>query len=294
MKSVSKILLLLIVFNVSKAQAENTIGLKSALKQRIISIKAQYNDNSVHYIGPVECKLINLSKTVLKIKIEAGDLFEPEDTGCQTMMVVGEMLVSIKPGETVTAIPYGMCIEPRDRAGRTGLKYTFRENSNTKLMDIAKYLSTKKCNNFIGQEAVWCVADPKRDLLEINGYDSISRENLIAEVARITGKPLPDRKSLRQAYINYTAPLITETLGGSFEYKLSKTKKIHIAMFNAQGTVVRELYANAAEKAGVHKIKFEFDYTVYTDASYTIKLIADEEVMLTSIVDRDDEGWIEE
>lgn len=203
------------------------------------------------------------------------------------MMVVGDMFVTIKPGETIAVVPYGMCIEPHDRAGRKGLKYVFKENNNSKLIDIAKYINSKKCNDYVGQEAVWCVADPKRDLLDINGHDSVSRRNLIEVVAKITGRAMPDRKALRQGYENYTSPVIKETLGGSFEYNISKTKKIHIAMFNAQGTVVRELYANSAENPGSHKIKFEFDYTVYTDTSYTIKLIVDEEVMLTSIVDKD-------
>jgi len=65
MKSALSILLVAFVFNVSKAQSENSILLKSALKQRIISMKAQYNDRSIHYIVPVEVKLSNVSKTLL-------------------------------------------------------------------------------------------------------------------------------------------------------------------------------------------------------------------------------------
>ena len=65
-------------------------------------------------------------------------------------------------------------------------------------------------------------------------------------------------------------------------------------MFNSQGIVVREIYYNANEKPWVHKVNFEFDYTVFTDEYYDIKLIANEEVMLTSRVDRNNDKWEED
>ena len=41
-------------------------------------------------------------------------------------------------------------------------------------------------------------------------------------------------------------------------------------------------------------MNFEFDYTLYTDEYYDIKLIANEQVMLTSRVDRNNDNWEEE
>lgn len=275
----------------SFAQSQETLTLKDALKQHLITVNGQYNEKSVHYLRPVVLTIVSLVSRPLKLKIESGDLMEPADSNCQTMMVVRDTFFVIKQKSVIE--PHGMCIEPSDGAGRAGLKYTFKPNKNLKLIEIAKFINDNKYYDGIGQQAVWCVADKHKSLLDINGYDSASRLKLITGVAAITGRKMPSQSELKQGYENYVRKP-EETIGGSFEFKFSDTKKIHIAMFNARGIVVRELYYNANEKPGVHKINFEFDYTVYTDEYYDIKLIADEEVMLTSRVDRNEDNWIEE
>ncbi len=276
------------------SQNQETVSLKDALKQQLITVSGQYNEGSVHYLNPVVLTIISLTNKPIALKIESGDLMEPQDSNYQTMIITGNMIVKIKSRGTKNIEPYGMCIEPHDAAGRKGLKYIFKANRNPKLIEIARFVNENKYNDGVGQQAVWCVADKEKSLLEINGYDSVSRLKLITKVAKIIGKPVPDAKSLQQGYANYVQPKKTETIGGMFEFNFFETTKVHIAMFDAQGILVRELYYKPSEKSGVHKINFEFDYTVYTDEYYTIKLIANGEVLLTSKVDRSDDNWIEE
>ena len=285
---------ILFACNVAVAQNQETVSLKDALKQKLIAVSGLYNEGSVHYLNPVVVTIISLTQQPIALKIESGDLMEPQDSNCQTMMITGDMIVKIKSGETKNIEPYGMCIEPHDAAGRKGLKYMFKANRNQKLIEIARFINDNKYNDGVGQQAVWCVADKEKSLLEINGYDSVSRLKLISKVAKIIGKPIPAAKLLRQGFADYVQPKKTETIGGMFEFKFSETTKVHIAMFDAQGILVRELYYYPFEKPGVHKVNFEFDYTVYTDEYYTIKLIADDEVLLTSKVDRSDDNWEEE
>ena len=285
---------ILFASNSAFAQNQAAISIKDAIKQKLIAVSGVYNESSVHYLNPVVLTIISLTNQSIALKIESGDLMEPQDSNCQTMMITGDMIVKIKSGETKNIEPYGMCIEPNDAAGYKGLKYIFYKNRNPKLIEIARFIYDNKYNDGLGQQAVWCVADKEKSLLEINGYDSLSRLKLITKVAKIIGKPVPDAKLLRQGYADYVQPKKTETIGGMFEFKFSETTKVHIAMFDAMGILVRELYYNPSEKPGVHKIDFEFDFTVFTDEYYVIKLIANEEVLLTSKVDRSDDNWIEE
>ena len=275
------------------AQPNEQVSLKDAIKQKLVMVSGQYNEGSVHYLRPVVLALVSLVARLVKLKIESGDLMEPADSSCQTMMVVRDTFFVMKPKQKAVLQPFGMCIEPSDGAGRAGLKYKFIPNKNAKLIEIAKFINDNKYHDGVGQQAVWCVADMGKNLLNINGYDSVSRLKLITKVAAITEKKMPSKSELSQGYENYVRTP-QETIGGSFEFKFSDSKKVHIAMFNSQGIVVRELYYNANEKPGVHKVNFEFDYTVYTDEYYDIKLIANEEVMLTSRVDRNNDNWEEE
>jgi hypothetical protein len=286
-------LLITALCNNAFGQNEETLSLKEAINQKRIVLSGTYNENSVHYLRPVAITIISLFSRPFKLKIKSGDLFVPEDTACQTMMITGDTVLMVGAGATKKVTPFGMCIEPHDRAGTKGLAYSFKENRNPKLVEIAEFIFKNRFNDGVGQHAVWCVVNKDMNLLEINGYDSVSRKRLISKVAGITGKKMPDDKALRLGYHNYTQPTITESIGGTFEFKFSDTMNVHIAMFNALGTMVRELYYNPREKPGVKKVEFEFDYTQYTDEFYTIKLIANQEVYLTSQIDRKDDNWIE-
>ena len=275
-------------------QTDETFTLKEAIQQKRIAVSGTYNEHSVHYLRPVIITVVSLFAKPFRLKLKSGDLFIPEDTACQTMMLTADTSLMLAAMSTKKIIPLGMCIEPHDRSGFKDLKYRFKENKDLKLLEIAYYIFNHRLNDGVGQTAVWCVVNKEMDLLDINGYDSVKRVQLMAKVSKITGKKMPDPKMIRQGFYNYTQPKITESIGGSFEFKFSDTMDVHIAMFNSLGTMVRQLYYNPHEKPGVRKVEFEFDYTQYTDEFYTIKLIANQEVYLTSQIDRNDDHWIEE
>lgn len=65
--------------------------------------------------------ITNLSQQAIKLKIESGDLLEPVDSSYQTMVITGDLIVIIKPGETKKVEPFGMCIEPHDAHRGTSL-----------------------------------------------------------------------------------------------------------------------------------------------------------------------------
>ena len=294
MKRTLILLLITTFYHQTFGQAEETLSLKEAIQQKRIVVNGTYNNNSVHYLRPVVITIVSLFAKPIKLILKSGDLFVPEDTACQTMMITADTNLLVGAMSTKKITPFGMCIEPHDRSGFKELKYRFKENKDPKLLEIATYIFNHKLNDGVGQTAVWCVVNKDMDLLDINGYDSVKRVQLITKVSKITGKKMPDPKMIRQGFYNYTQPKITESIGGTFEFKFSDTMNVHIAMFNSLGTMVRQLYYNPHEKPGVKKVEFEFDYTQYTDEFYTIKLIANQEVYLTSQIDRNDDHWIEE
>lgn len=280
-----KYLVLLLAFQSLKAANIETYTISEAVSKKLVDASIYHNSKSVHYINPLIIDVKNKTSKSFYLKFSSGDLYIPDDSSYQNIILTENLLVLVDAGKRKAIKPKGMCTEPNDRAGNDGLTYFFKENKNKKLVEIAKFIAENKYNDAVGQQAVWCVADKTKDILDINGYDSLSRLKLMKTVAAITGKRIPDMKKLRETFNNYTLPQKKETIGGMFEFSFPVSKKIHIAMFNPSGTLVRELYYNTGETPGVHKINFEFDYTVYTDEYYTIKLIADDEVILASKVD---------
>lgn len=285
------ILVLMFLTQFSSAQSEESVSLSKAIEKRWIQVEGNMNEKSVHYLFPVIVIVRNLVGFPVKIKIEAGDLMEPVDSAYQTMMFTSEGDYTIGAHKKLEIIPNAMCIEHHDMAGTKGLKYTYRKNKNQQLIEMARFISLKKYYDGSGQNAVWCIAGSEKDLLGITGYDSVAVVNLISKAATILGMKMPDQKDIRNSYAGYVKPEIKETIGGKFEFSFPKQVSIYIAMFNADGTMVRELYHNPTENPGLHKVPFEFDYTQYTDEYYTIKLIADQKVLLARKIDRDDDTW---
>ncbi|NUM32590.1 MAG: hypothetical protein HUU47_09750 [Bacteroidetes bacterium] len=262
-----------------------TYSIKEAISKRLIIVKISYNPESVHYINPVIIEISNKTTKKINIKLKIGELLVPDDSSFQNIVITENLLATIEAGKRKILKPNGMCTEPYDKAGKEGISYFFIENNNNRLKEIANFIAENNFQDAIGQQALWCVVDKNKNILEINGYDSVLRLKLIKKVSEITGIAMPSMKKIRETFNNYTMPAKKETIGGMFEFSFSVSKKIHIAMFNPQGILVRELYYNLKEPPGTKKINFEFDFTVYTDEYYSIKLIADDEVILTSKVD---------
>lgn len=267
------------------AQNVTTYSINEATTKKIIEVKIKYNSESTHYIEPVIIEIKNKTSSKFNISLKTGDLIEPSDSAYQNFILTENLIVNFDNGVKKTIKPKGMCTEPYDMAGNEKLSYHFIENKNSKLIKTAKFINENKYYDAVGQKALWCVADESKSLLEIIGYDSASRIKLIKVVAEITNKPIPSIIKIRETYSGYTKPERKETIGGMFEYSFPFSTKVHIAMFNPQGTLVRELYYNENELPGVHKLNFEFDYTVYTDEFYIVKLIADNKVLLSSKID---------
>jgi hypothetical protein len=275
------------------AQTTFSLTLKKAIDQKMVLVDATHNEGSVHFIKPVILSLTSRHLKPLKLILEAGDVMEPEDSNYQTMMLMEGLTITLYPNKPLNIQPNAMCIEPSDMAGKKNLKYFFKANGNQKLIDIAKYIYLNRFEASVAQQAVWCVADTSHSLLNINGYNTQNRDKLIESVAFITGKKMPSTQEIVVSHQNYIAQP-EETIGGMFEFNFLKSKKVLIAMFDSNGVIVRELYYNDHEKSGLQQVRFEFDYTLYTDAYYEIKLIADEKVCLSTRVDRNDENWIDD
>ncbi len=262
------------------------ITLKQAIAKGYLECVFTNNKGYTHYSRCLIAKLINKSPRMLNIKIDNGMQVNPDDSGYQNLIVTENLFVTINPNETKNIPIYAMCTEPHDRApGNVPVSYTMAHDATGVMKAVTDLISQNNYHTSEGQQAVWCVAE-NSSLDAISGYDTVSVGKLQRLISKLTGKKIPPPPAKDDYKRNYYAetyhPKIT--IGGEFEYSFSKIRNIHIAMFDKNNVIVRELYQKDGEAPGAHKQKYEFDASVYTDNLYYIRLIADGQVRLESKV----------
>lgn len=267
------------LFCLSAAEKQK-IDLGLAVKNNAISISMLGNENSTHYYEPVLANMNNNSMDYLEINMPAGTLLEPANEAEQTLIVTEDLIVDLSPKQSKMVKVKAMCIEPWDRAGGVASIYSLKTNKNDTLIKLAKYISANKYFTSCGQNAVWTFIQRDR-LAEVYGSDTIEQNNLRLFLNKLTGMPLPKPEELNNYKYNYYVPP-KETLSGYFQFGLQSPHDIQVAMFDTTGILVRELFNQKQyQPSNGQKIKYEFDFTVYQNDKYFVKLIVDNEVIMT-------------
>ncbi len=276
---------LVALFCISAAEKQK-LDINLAVKNNTVSLTMLGNDASTHYYEPVLANINNSSDSFLEIDMPAGTLLEPANDAEQTLMVTEDLMVNLTPKQSKMIKVKAMCTEPWDRAGSASSVYSLKVNKNDTLIKLAKYISSNKYFTSCAQSALWTLI--KRDrLTEVYGADTIEQKNLRTFLNKYAGLPMPKPSEYNDYRYNYyIPPTPKETLSGYFQFGMQSPHDIQVAMFDTTGILVRELFNQKQYKPNNgQKIKYEFDFTVYQNDKYFVKLIVDNEVIMTRPID---------
>ncbi len=255
----------------------NPLHLLDAQSQKKVQYTISPNDGSTHYLEPLKMSVQNLANENLQILVSNGDICIPSDAQVQNIVITEQELITLKPKEKKEIALKGMCIEQSDRASGLNVLYTLKKNNDQKLLQLTQFLESKKLQTSAAQYAVWALVD-SGDINTIFAADTAEENSLKRFMAQLTGRTfsVTNKNDYRT---NYYAPP-KERVGGNFEYSFTQTKDVQIAMFDANGILVRELFNQKNVAPGPHKLNFEYDSSVYTDDVYFFKLIVNNQVMV--------------
>lgn len=255
----------------------NAIRLDDHAAKYSVRYTVHGNSFSTHYLEPLVLEITNTGKENVVVQINNGDLFIPDDSRKQNIVITAPQNISLRAGQTRTLSLKGMCTEPNDGSGDSSTIYTFLAGKNDTLSKLANFIDEHHYQSSAGQYAVWSLVEKERDLNSIYSADSTEENSLKRFVAALSGRTYAVKgKDYRYNY--YEPP--REKLGGNFQFSFSKPKDVQIALFDKNGILVRELYNQKLVAPGDHNFHFEFDSSVYTDDTYSIKLIFGNEVMI--------------
>ncbi len=272
------LLILLSAWGLSAANSLN-LPLDEALSQKKITAAAYAAENSAHYQQPVVLELKNITGSPIAIEVPVGRLFQSGDTTDQNFVSTEPLMATLAPGETKKIPVSAMCINHHKAAPSAKKPYQIKKTAEEKLVKTARFISQNGLSgSYLGQTAMWCVSD-REPLENIFGYDDKKMNETLKFLAELTGKPIPPPPAADD-YLRNPRAKPKRSVGGEFEFRFSKPKAVHIAMFDSRNIAVRELYNNPAEPPGEKKITFEFDFSVYNDGPYYIRFLADNRILM--------------
>lgn len=273
------LLSLLVGVALQAAPTADPVLFDDALAQKKITATAVASENSAHYQQPVTVRLKNITGAPLTVKLPVGRYFGSSDTTDQNFVSTEPVLFTVAPGQTQELPVSAMCVNHHKSAPQEGTAYGIQKPAGEKLRKTAEYIHQKGLSgSYMGQTVMWCVSD-NESLGNVFGYDGPQVEESLKFLSALTGKPIPS-PATADDYLHNPHAVPKIEVGGSFSFRFSSPKAVHVAMFDRHNIAVRELYNNPNEPAGSRKIDFVFDASVFNDNTYYIRFLVDNRVLM--------------
>jgi hypothetical protein len=278
------LLFLVLLFGSSTLLSKNDefVNVLNAIKSR--SIKATATSKGGHTGRCIKAQFQNLGNTRLVIDIPAGVVLHPTDTSMQSILLVKGMKIELEKGKTSNVELYGFCCNSNKRSPQEGITFSFADHSNSKLRELAHFMSKGKYPTYAMQDAVWAISDPgQHDLSQIYHDNPDSVKALRAEVARLTGQK-DNWYSLKtehqvddRGYIISTPVVVT----GNITVSLDKPGKLLQEVCKENGEVVwTPKNTLEAPRSGNMTYTFKLKVTGWEKGKYFVRVSVPGKVLL--------------
>jgi len=269
------LILFLLLFSCSLQAA----SIADALAKNKVEVKILENPESTHYHTPLILEITNITNTSLSLDLNNGTVLEANKAEFQNFIVTKHLLVKLNPNETKKTLIYAMCIEQFDLAPNNDVMYTFGGEASNKMKQLSLFLEKNEQFDPNAQFLMWQLAefdyaDFENIDFEIDEYGSIY-------MVKVNGDK--KEKIIEKEIEDFSKPQLI--VSGNFTMNLASNKNVHIAMFNLNNVLVKELYNNPNIQGGITKLEYEFNSYDFEDDEYYMKVVLDGKIVLERTID---------
>lgn len=262
------------------ASPPKELDFKVALKNASISAHATGNSGSTHYLKPLMLEIRNRKSKPITIKLGAGLWFQSEDSTVQDIITTNTEYLMLNANETKSFPISGFCIQHHNAAPGNDDAFVFNPKTRGSLSRFAQKVDSADWQNGQAQSAIWAIAD-KDELFGVYAYGDETEYKIACEAAKVMGLPKPDKKVMERVAAG--SGVYKAELRGKFKFKFSQKVPIHIALFDANGIVLKEIYREEAPP-GQHEVEYTFDAYPYQGQTIYAKFITRDDVLMTRTI----------
>ena len=262
---------------------ETSIELEQAIKSKTVVASFNGVSGSTHYLKPLQATIQNVKNVPLTIKVPAGYHFVSTDSSVQDIVTTQEELLVLGPKEKLQVNLSGMCIQHHNISPGADDAFVFGGWANARLRKMAAFLDEKDIQSCQGQQAMWTISDGESVANLI--YNSLDgNRELLDATCDIIGKPRYTDDEFKKLSKDSFNPIYKAELRGKFSFKFSRKVDIHIALFDQNGIVLKEIYKESATP-GRHNVEYSFDALPYQGQTIHAKLIAFNDVLIDRVIE---------
>lgn len=256
-----------------------TLDLQKAIDLKVVQAKTTGLGGYQGFCINMELK--NISKDSLFVVIEAGRRLNSIDDRYQDILIVKEQIVQLKTNETKNVKVKGYCCQASNSSPSAGTKYDINKIADTKLMLLARYLSSKNFDSQAEQRAIWAVSNNHQTASITSNNDSLLLP-LRQFVATLKDEPLPWYTIVSNIHV-YPSGNISITplyLKGNLEYSNDKADFVTMIITNEKGIPVcltKTQWLNACTKENYN---LNLPVKGLEKGKYTIVLKTDEKELM--------------
>ncbi len=256
-------------------------SISQLIADKKIEYKITVNEKSTHYIAPFVCELKNNSTSVLEINIPAGLQLIAGDSSFQNFVITRNLLAKVDKGESKKIPLSAMCIEQNDVAPYGSAIYQFGDISERPLSMLSQFIGEHHLHNPTAQFTIWELVENENlsdGLIAFEMNDSNTITMIRKNSNGVVGKFNFGERALTQG-------IPIRNYKGSVNMGIPFPMDVHIAMFNENGVLVKELYNNANTPSGKLYVPYKFNTYDFDQQFYTVKLIANGRILMERRID---------
>ena len=160
---------------------QTPVSLKYAIQQKLVSVSFEATGsvqglNASSHIGKcLAYKIKNLTKKDLKLKLNAGYLFEA-DSDHQPLLYTDNNTWLIAAGAFVTGYLNAMCAALVKSSPMKNLKYLLGEMTTGVKKKFADFVATKNYQNSMAQDLLWAITDNSNISNSFKGNSQLEKD----------------------------------------------------------------------------------------------------------------------
>lgn len=175
----------------------------------------------------------------------------------------------------------GYCVQKTNTSPTRESKFTLIEESDEKLVKVAKYLNQKGFNNDVKQTALWSVSDGGSvSGIYQDGNESV--EKLREYVCSLTGQENVWYNTNPTYSVDENRNIIQETtkVEGVLSYNVTKTGNMKMEICKENGEVLSSLGAGTPiANSGEYRFNFSVKVKGWESGKYSVQLKIDDQVI---------------
>lgn len=260
-----------------KDDEDKKLLLSEALEKNFV--KTEVSGLGGHSGFCVEISATNQSSIDTTFWIEAGRRLESADSTIQDILIVKEVPLYVRAGETKKVPVYGFCCQATNGGPKQGEVFRPGKMADEKLTAIAQFLNQHNYDETVCQSAVWIVSNG-HSLASITADTPEKRKEvkpLQTFLAKLMG--LSEKHSWYSlSFTPDTTRLFSghaDSLWGDYEFEMWTNGLVRIIINDEKNNVVRRLVIDKPYNPGKYSHEIKLKVTDWPKGKYYVRLYTD-------------------